>query len=85
MEIKEGTTISEQVKVMIQAGDAVLYRLYQHVKSDNGHIFEQMDRNSGIQKSAHDLTWSYANILSAMKEREKAAGRFTTTFKLSLE
>jgi glucoamylase len=83
--IKEGSTISDQVKVMIQAGDAVLYRIYQHVKSDNGHIFEQMDRISGIQKSAHDLTWSYANILSAMKEREKAAEEFTTTFKVSLE
>lgn len=58
---------------MVQAGDAVMNRLYQHVKGDNGHIAEQIDRNSGVQKSANDLTWSYANILSAMKEREKAA------------
>jgi GH15 family glucan-1,4-alpha-glucosidase len=49
-----------------------MYRLFQHVKSDNGHIDEQIDRSSGVQKSAHDLTWSYANILSAMKERGKA-------------
>lgn len=70
---------------MIQAGDAVLYRLYQHVKGANGHIFEQIDRNSGIQTSAHDLTWSYANILSAMKEREKAAGGLTKYFRVSLE
>jgi hypothetical protein len=49
-----------------------MYRLYQHVKSDGGHINEQIDRNTGIQRAAHDLTWSFANILSAMKEREKA-------------
>jgi glucoamylase len=48
-----------------------MYRLYQKVKGDNGHISEQIDRNSGAQKNAKDLTWSYANILSAMKEREK--------------
>lgn len=49
-----------------------MYRLYQHVKGDAGHIAEQIDRNNGVQKSAKDLTWSYANILSAMKERLKA-------------
>jgi len=48
------------------AGDAVMSRLYKYVKSDEGHIAEQIDRNTGAQKSAKDLTWSYANILSAM-------------------
>ena len=70
---------------MIQAGDAVMYRLYQHVKGDNGHIAEQIDRNSGVQKSANDLTWSYANLLSAMKEREKAVGAFTEQYGGSLQ
>jgi hypothetical protein len=50
-----------------------MYRLYQHVKGDNGHIAEQIDRSNGVQKSANDLTWSFANILSAMQFREKAA------------
>lgn len=50
-----------------------MYRLYQHVKSDGGHIAEQIDRNNGVQKSAKDLTWSYANLLSAMQERSKAS------------
>jgi GH15 family glucan-1,4-alpha-glucosidase len=50
-----------------------MYRLYQHVKGDNGHIAEQIDRSTGAQKSAKDLTWSYANILSAMQFREKAS------------
>lgn len=49
-----------------------MYRLYQHVKNDNGHIYEQIDRNVGTQKAAKDLTWSFANILSAMQQRNKA-------------
>jgi GH15 family glucan-1,4-alpha-glucosidase len=44
-----------------------MYRLYNHVKNDDGHIAEQIGRNSGVQTSAKDLTWSYANILSAMR------------------
>jgi GH15 family glucan-1,4-alpha-glucosidase len=42
-------------------------RLYKYVKNDGGHIAEQIGKTSGAQTSAKDLTWSYANILSAMK------------------
>lgn len=73
LKIPENASLREQVKAAIEAGDAVMYKLYQHVKGDNGHIAEQIDRNNGVQKSAGDLTWSYANILSAMREREKAS------------
>jgi GH15 family glucan-1,4-alpha-glucosidase len=52
---------------MKSAGDAVMYRLFQHVKDRNGHIDEQIGKTSGVQTSAKDLTWSYANILSAMQ------------------
>jgi len=76
LKLPQTASLHQQVKAMVEAGDAVLYRLYQHVKGDNGHIAEQIDRNSGVQKSANDLTWSYANILSAMKEREKAVAGF---------
>lgn len=69
LKIPEGASLYEHVNAAIGAGDAVMYRLYQHVKNDGGHIAEQIDRNNGVQKSAKDLTWSYANILSAMKER----------------
>lgn len=68
-------SLLEQVEAALKAGDAVMYRLYQHVKGDSGHIAEQIDRNNGVQKSAKDLTWSYANILSAMQERQKVATR----------
>lgn len=49
-----------------------MYRLYKYVKNDNGHIAEQIGKNSGAQTSAKDLTWSYANILSAMQQRGKS-------------
>lgn len=72
LQIPESASLIDQVQAAVNAGDAVMYRLYQHVKSDGGHIAEQIDRNNGAQKSAADLTWSFANILSAMKERKKA-------------
>lgn len=56
---------------MLQAGDAVLQRVYYHVKGDNCHLAEQIDRNTGVQVSATDLSWSYATTLVALKTREK--------------
>lgn len=73
LKLPESASFEKQVEAAIGAGDAVMYRLWQRVKSDNGHIAEQIDRNNGAQKSANDLTWSYANILSAMQAREKAS------------
>lgn len=73
LKLPADASFEKQVEAAIGAGDAVMYRLYQHVKGDNGHIAEQIDRNTGVQKSAKDLTWSYANILSAMQAREQAA------------
>jgi len=56
----------------IAAGDAVLARLHHHVQADDYHLFEQIDRVSGKQYNAGDLTWSYAETLSALLERESA-------------
>ena len=72
LKIPESASLQQQVQATLDAGDSVMNLLYQHVKGDGGHIAEQIDRNAGNQKSANDLTWSFANILSAMKEREKA-------------
>ena len=75
LKLPETASLREQVKSAIEAGDSVMYRLYNLVKNDGGHIAEQLDRSTGTQKSAKDLTWSFANILSAMKERAKAANK----------
>ena len=57
---------------MLQAGDAVMSRIYYHVKGDGCHLAEQIDRNTGVQKSAKDLSWSYAVTLVSLKTRSKA-------------
>lgn len=59
-------------QAMLAAGDAVLQRIYYHVKADNFHLDEQIDRNTGVQMSAKDLTWSYATVLVALKLRTQA-------------
>jgi len=54
----------------VTAGDAVLNRLKFHI-GDTFHLDEQIDRNTGVQMSAEDLTWSYAEVLNAMSSRDK--------------
>lgn len=44
-------------------------RIYNHVKDKDGMVDEQIDRDTGVQKSAFSLTWSYANLLSALHFR----------------
>jgi glucoamylase len=58
--------VAEQFAI---AGDSVMLRLREHVDSDGWHLFEQMDRGSGQQMSAENLTWSYAEVLNAMRAR----------------
>lgn len=52
------------------AGDSVMLRLREHVVKDQGHLAEQIDRNTGVQTSAENLTWSYAEVLNAMHQRD---------------
>lgn len=46
------------VKVFTDAGDSVMQRIYAHIKDDDFHISEQIDKNDGSQISAENLTWS---------------------------
>lgn len=87
LSIDSNSSTEEFIKAQVSAGDAVMYRLFQHVKSDGGHIAEQIGRNSGTQASANDLTWSYANLLSAYKARAKAVEslELVQDFELELE
>lgn len=52
------------------AGDAMLRAILYH--SDHYELSEQFDAWSGYEKSVHNLTWSYAAFLSALRAR--AAG-----------
>ena len=51
-------------------GDSVLQRVRYHTEGDGFHLFEQMNRGTGYQMSAEDLTWSYAEVLNAMHSRD---------------
>ena len=62
-------TVGDLATAQLAAGDSVMSRLWSHVNSDDGRIDEQIDKNSGVQASAEGLTWSYANILHALKIR----------------
>lgn len=72
LNLPQDASMGEVISASLSAGDAVMYRLYQHCKDDNGHIAEQISKVNGKQVSANDLTWSYANILSSMQARTSA-------------
>ena len=76
--IPETASNDDFAMASLKAGDAVMYRLYNHVKNDNGHIAEQIDKNTGVQKSANDLTWSYANLLTSLHYRNTQLGHLTS-------
>ncbi len=71
LKLGERATAQDFILAASTAGDSVMYRMWTHVKDDNGNIYEQMDRNTGKQISAKDLTWSFANILHAYKLRTR--------------
>ena len=56
-------------RLLVSAGDSVFNRLAYHTAGDNFHLSEQLDRNTGRQRSAYDLTWNYANVLKAWTYR----------------
>jgi len=63
------TGVKELAGVFAAQGDGVLLRLRSHVLARSFHLDEQIDRNTGVQISAKDLTWSYAEVLNAMSHR----------------
>jgi len=63
-------TTTAAANLFLRAGDSVLLRLRSHVEADGFHLAEQIDRNTGEQLSAADLTWSYAEVLNAMHSRD---------------
>lgn len=52
------TDATSLAQVFAAQGDGVLLRLRTHVSSKGFHLDEQIDRNTGAQCSAENLTWS---------------------------
>eukprot|EP01129_Flabellula_baltica_P000376 TRINITY_DN1039_c0_g1_i1.p1 TRINITY_DN1039_c0_g1~~TRINITY_DN1039_c0_g1_i1.p1 ORF type:complete len:504 (+),score=104.61 TRINITY_DN1039_c0_g1_i1:109-1620(+) len=70
LSLPDKTITKEQLSQALRsAGDSVLLRIRHHVKDSGFHLSEQIDRNTGVEVSATDLTWSYATVLKAMKAR----------------
>lgn len=65
---------SDLAQALATTGDGVLLRIRYHTVGSGLHMPEQLDRNTGVETSATDLTWSYATILKAMAKRSAAFG-----------
>jgi len=53
-----GSDKSKQATVFVNAGDSVMQRLYTHLSKDDFECDEQIDKVTGAQTSAQNLTWS---------------------------
>ena len=73
----ETTTTNSLILALLSAGDSVMTRLWAYLQQSSppGLVTEQMDKFSGNQVSARDLTWSYANILHALYVRDTLSSR----------
>ena len=65
--INRQTPVSTAAQLLGEAGDKMLQALVHH--SDHLALSEQFDAATGFEKSVHDLTWSYAAFLSAVRAR----------------
>jgi len=71
-----GQGFSGSPRDFLRAGDSVLVRLKDHIRpEDELHLFEQIDRSTGQQYNAKDLTWSYAEVLNALVMRRSAVAQ----------
>lgn len=63
------TIPSNQSEFFKAQGDGLLFRIKKYIQNYSFHMYEQIDKNSGKQISAYDLTWSYAEVINALKYR----------------
>lgn len=63
---------AELAAALASAGDGVLERVRYHVAGASYHMSEQLDKDSGYEISATDLSWSYGSTLLAIQAREDA-------------
>ena len=61
------------VEVLLQNGDAFMATVRRFTPPD-GALSEQFDRETGVQRSARHLSWSYAAFVTAAQARRRATG-----------
>ncbi|GAA1967930.1 glycoside hydrolase family 15 protein [Microbacterium deminutum] len=68
--IGASTAPASAAAALVATGDSMLRAVIYH--SDNLELSEQFDGATGFERSVHNLTWSYAAYLSAMRARVEA-------------
>jgi len=68
--ITASTAAADAAKALVATGDAMVQAVVYH--SDHFELSEQFDGTTGYERSVHNLTWSYASYLSAMRARASA-------------
>ena len=66
--INSGTPPDLAASLLRTAGDKILHAIIRH--SDFLELSEQFEADNGFEKSVHNLTWSYASFLSAIRARQ---------------
>jgi glucoamylase len=61
---------------LVERGDCFM-RTVRRLTPDDGALSEQVDRVTGVQTSAHHLTWSYAAFVSTAYLRRDAVQQMT--------
>jgi glucoamylase len=68
--IDKSTAADAAANALVATGDAMVRAVVYH--SDNLEMSEQFDGTTGYERSVHNLTWSYASYLSALRARATA-------------
>jgi glucoamylase len=68
--IGPATAAGAAADALVATGDAMMLAVVHH--SDHLELSEQFDGTTGYERSVHNLTWSYAAYLSAMRARATA-------------
>jgi glucoamylase len=69
--VDASTSPAAAAAALAATGDAMVRAVIYH--SDNLELSEQFDGSTGYERSVHNLTWSYAAYLSAMRARAQAS------------
>ena len=73
LNLPRGANMADLAAAQLAAGDSIMTRMWNKIGGDGGKVDEQIDKYTGKQTSAEDLTWSYANILHALHTRKQVA------------
>lgn len=65
----------ELARALLANGDDILQRIKYHTAGGDFHQAEELNRDTGFEQGAGDLSWSYGGILSALMARDAAADK----------